>query len=221
MHLVFFDIDGTLISTGGAGGRSLRAAFSSLFEIEQPGDVPFSGRTDRGIANNLFRLHGIDDTHEQWTRLRDEYLRRLPEQLEACTGRVLPGVRQLVQALQDCDDVALGLLTGNVREGARIKLGHFGLFAPFDFGGFGDHHVARNDVAEEALQAGKGHVGEHDEVWVVGDTPLDVECARAIQAKSLAVATGIHDREELAGSDPHYLCDDLSDVDAVLGRLLS
>ena len=221
MHFVFFDIDGTLISTGGAGGRSLRAAFSSLFEIEEPRDVPFSGRTDRGIANNLFRLHGIEDTHVHWTRLRDEYLRRLPEQLEVCTGRVLPGVPQLVEALQARDDVALGLLTGNVREGARIKLGHYDLFEPFEFGGFGDHHVARNDVAEEALQAGKRHAGEHDAVWVIGDTPLDVECARAIRAKSLAVATGIHDREELAGSDPHYLCEDLSDVEDVLGRLLS
>src|SRR5207244_1852351 len=108
---------------------------------------------------------------------------RLPDSLNRHNGRVLPGIVALLQTLRSRQDAALGLLTGNVRAGARVKLGHYGLFEHFAFGGFGDLHFDRDDVAREALAETRTHVGAHvppERIWVIGDTPLDVRCARAI-----------------------------------------
>jgi phosphoglycolate phosphatase-like HAD superfamily hydrolase len=120
-------------------------------------------------------------------------------------------------------NVAVGLLTGNVRDGARTKLGHFGLYEHFQFGGFGDHHFDRDDVARDALAAVHACVGSHctaDRIWVIGDTPLDVRCARAIGARVAAVATGLHSCEQLAASEPDLLFDDLSDPTPLLRLIL-
>lgn len=222
MKTVFlFDIDGTLVNTGGAGGAALMQAFSSLFDVSQPGRVPFSGRTDRGIASDLFGLHDIDDSSENWQRLRDEYLRLLPLELPQRSGRVLDGVKELLAALADQADSAIGLLTGNVRDGARIKLSHFGIFDYFAFGGFGDVHPDRDSVAREALAATREHVNGESrvDVWVIGDTPLDISCARHIGARVLAVATGVHEKDELAAEQPDVLLDDLSDTARILKLL--
>ncbi len=161
MMVLLFDIDGTLIKTGGAGGAALMTAFSDLFDVADPREVPFSGRTDRGIARSLFRAHHIDDTDSNWHRLKDEYLRRLLVYLPQREGLVLPGISQLLGHLSERDDVALGLLTGNARDGARLKLEHFRLFHHFTFGGYGDHFVKRDDVARAALAASREHV-RHD-----------------------------------------------------------
>src|SRR5207302_7838486 len=129
-------------------------------------------------------------------------------------GRVLPGIADLLAHLRQRDQVAVGLLTGNVRAGAQVKLGHFGLFEHFSFGGFGDHHFDRDDVAREALAAVRAHVHPEvtpDRIWVIGDTPLDVRCARAIGANVLAVATGTHTLAELAAAAPDLVLKDLSD----------
>ena len=216
--ILLFDIDGTLIHTGGAGGSALRHAFQVQFGTE-PGDVPFSGRTDRGIGRSLFELHGIEDSTDNWQRLRDEYLRQLPRHLHRKTGRVLPGVRELLEWLRPRDDVWTGLLTGNLRGGADLKLDYYKLSDHFDFGGFGDHHCDRDDVARAALSAAHDAVLPDPAdlpIWVIGDTPLDVRCARAIGARVLAVTTGIHPAEELAVSEPDVLFDDLSQTDSVI-----
>src|SRR5205807_7195834 len=147
-------------------------------------------------------------------RILEAYLRHLPEHLGRATGRILPGIAELLRQLHRRDDVALGLLTGNIRAGARIKLGHFGLFDYFAFGGFGDHHLDRDDVAREALaevHARFNGTVTLDCIWVIGDTPPDVRCARAIGAKAVAVTTGWHPREELEASAPDLLVTDLSD----------
>src|SRR5205085_6726418 len=119
------------------------------------------------------------------------------------------------------EDVAVGLLTGNIRAGARVKLGHFGLFDYFALGGFGDHHFDRDDVAREAWdeihRRFNGRVAA-ERVWVIGDTPLDVRCARCIGAKAVAVATGWHSRDELAEHAPDLLLTDLSDPQPLLSR---
>src|SRR5262249_58386565 len=115
-----------------------------------------------------------------------------------------------------------GLLTGNWRRGACIKLDHFGLFHHFEFGGYGDHHLDRDDVAREAwaeVRARFPQLAGAERVWVIGDTPLDVQCARAIGARAVAVATGWHSGTELAACAPDLLLDDLSDAQAFLGRL--
>ena len=116
----------------------------------------------------------------------------------------------------------MGLLTGNVRACAQGKLGHYGLFEHFAFGGFGDHHFERDDVAREALGAVHTHLGTRvktDRIWVIGDTPLDVQCARAIGAKVVAVATGVHTVAQLSECKPELTLADLSDPGAFLNML--
>ena len=222
MLTLLFDIDGTLINTGGAGGRALIEAFREDFGIENPANVPFSGRTDRGIGANLFEQHGIEDLPENWQRLRDGYLARLPIHLPQRDGRVLDGVLRLLERLQSREAVAIGLLTGNLQDGARIKLSYFGLFEHFKFGGFGDEHRDRDGVAGAALVAARQHshaTFDPGRVWVIGDTPLDVRCARVIGAKVLAVATGLHPAKELADLKPDLLLENLSNTDLVLSNL--
>jgi phosphoglycolate phosphatase-like HAD superfamily hydrolase len=222
MHVLLFDIDGTLINTGGAGGAALRDAFRDAFGIPLLQDVPYSGRTDRAISRDMFVLHAVSDSDSNWARLQHEYLARLTDCLQRCCGRVLPGIAVLLDHLSRRDDMALGLLTGNLRDGARLKLEHYGLAHHFAFGGFGDDHFDRNQVAESALAAAVAHLdglGTPQNIWVIGDTPLDIRCARWINARSLAVATGSHRRDELAAHQPDELLDDLSDVERVLSLL--
>lgn len=219
MITILFDIDGTLINSGGAGAVALLQAFSEEFGIADPQPVPFSGRTDRGICLQLLRRHGLPANLENWHRLRHGYLTRLARELQNRQGFTLPGVQALLEHLEPRDDVAVGLLTGNVREGARLKLNHYGLFDYFPFGGFGDEHEDRDHVAGEAFKAARDHVGpafREDAVWVIGDTPLDVQCARAIQARVVAVATGLHPSHELAKTAPDHVVEDLSDTTTML-----
>src|SRR5215469_162437 len=223
MHICLFDIDGTLIASGGAGKAALEAALTEEFGITRIIDkLQLSGRTDRAIIRDLFRLHVIEDTPENHTRLRDAYLRHLPSHLHV--GRVLPGIAELLAHLTERDDVAIGLLTGNVRAGAKVKLGYFGLFDYFAFGGYGDHYLDRDDVAREALAEVRRELNgsvHPERIWVVGDTPLDIRCARAIGARAVAVATGWHRVEELAEHAPDLLLTDLSDAEPLLSRWIS
>lgn len=220
MRIVLFDIDGTLIHTGGAGGLALESALLEEFALgEIRGAVEYSGRTDRAISQDLLRLHELHEIETHWDRLRGAYLRRLPAALAARDGRVLPGVRELLDCLADRDDVAVGLLTGNLEQGARLKLGHYDLSHYFAFGGFGDWHTDRDEVAAEALEAAERFLGQAvaaDDVVVIGDTPLDVRCARSISARAVAVLTGWHAREDLVAAAPDHLLDDLSDTAALL-----
>lgn len=223
LHVCLFDIDGTLIHTRGAGLAALRGGLREAFAIEEPTDrVAVHGRTDRGITRDLFRFHGIDDLPEHWERFRAAYLRVLPASLAARAGTVLPGIAELLPLLAAREDVRLGLLTGNTRQGARIKLAHYRLDHYFDFGAFGDEHLERDDVAREALEATrtrlKGLV-DLSRVWVIGDTPTDVSCGRAIGARTLAVATGNHRADELLAAGPDRLVTDFSDPQRLLELL--
>lgn len=224
MRAILFDIDGTLIHTGGAGRDALHTALEVVFAVKDPYPVDLSGRTDRGIARELFAAHDIPPTEENWHKFREAYLAGLDVHLPAKAGRVLPGVRELIALLEARSHVALGLLTGNVREGARRKLAYYQLDRHFATGGFGDTHPHRDDVAREALAAMRTKIGAHlsgDEVWIIGDTPLDIRCARAIGARVLAVATGSHSAEELSAHAPDLVAADLSDTAALAERLLA
>jgi phosphoglycolate phosphatase-like HAD superfamily hydrolase len=220
MHVCFFDIDGTLISSGGAGKSALEAALAEEFGITGPIEkLPLGGRTDMAILGDLLRMYELAESAENGARLIDAYLRHLPRCLATGCGRVLPGIVELLAHLQGRDDVAVGLLTGNVRAGAQAKLRHFGLDEHFAFGGFGDCHHDRDDVAREALAEAHQHLNGAvvpERVWVIGDTPLDVRCARAIGARAVAVLTGWHTREELAETRPDLLLEDLSDPGPLL-----
>jgi phosphoglycolate phosphatase-like HAD superfamily hydrolase len=235
MHIVLFDIDGTLISSGGAGRAALLAGLDEEFGPRRlDGHLELRGRTDRAILHDLLRLAGLPDTPENIDRLRAAYLRQLPALMRAHAtevaadsryhARVLPGIAALLDGLTRRDEVCIGLLTGNMRDGARIKLGHFGLFDYFTFGGYGDVYHDRDDVARAALDDARRHLDrpiEPDRVWVIGDTPLDVRCARAIGSRVLAVVTGWHDRAELAACAPDLLLDDLSDASPLLSLVFA
>jgi phosphoglycolate phosphatase-like HAD superfamily hydrolase len=220
MNVFLFDIDGTLILSGGAGKAAFEAALAAEFGIrELAGSVPFSGRTDRAIAHDLLTLHGIEDTAANVQRLLTSYVGHLPACLARSAGKVLPGIACLLETLGARDNAVVGLLTGNIRAGARLKLGHFGLFDHFVLGGYGDRHLCRNDVAREALAEVHSHLNgsvRSEQIWVIGDTPLDIRCARAIGARVAAVATGWHTAKELAADQPDLLLADLSDPHPLL-----
>lgn len=217
MHVCLFDIDGTLIDTAGAGKCAMEGALREAFGITAPTHgIPYAGRTDRAIAEDLFRYHGLEVTPERWDYFRDIYLELLKTCLPEKSGIVLPGIRQLIEHLVTQSQIVVGLLTGNVRDGAYRKLSHFSLDHHFSFGGFGDHHTDRDDVARSALRE-VGDRTDHrfhpDRLWVIGDTPADVRCGRAIGARTIAVATGTHTLDQLRETAPDHALADLSDFE--------
>ena len=226
MHICFLDIDGTLVLTGGAGQTAFARTLAEDFGIaEIDRTVGFAGRSDRAIAMDLFRRHGVEPTPENWRRFCAGYLTRLEQALATHQGYVLPGVPQLLAALAARGDVALGLLTGNIREGARRKLGFYGLWEHFPFGGFGDEHVERCDIAAAALAAARLHLNgtsaapSAGQVLVVGDTPHDIDCGRSIGARCVAVPTGHTSAEALCAAEPDVLVETLEDLGPVLALL--
>ena len=220
MTIVLWDIDGTLIRSGGAGKVAMETALRSAFGLTEILDtVPYSGRTDVAIARDLLSVHDLPISEDNQILLRETYLRELPGALRSSAGEILPGISELLRQLHGRNDVLQGLLTGNIRRGARVKLGHFGLWDFFSPGGFGDLHTDRNAVAREALAAVESHLDrkpDPSQIWVIGDTPHDVTCGRAIGAKVLAVATGWHPVAELEACAPNATLADLGDTGRVL-----
>ncbi len=219
--VVLFDIDGTLVQTGRAGVRGLTQAFVELFGTHDALEgIPVAGRTDRAIVGEALRRVGQADDAATVTRVREAYCRRLPAALadpgSAPIG-VLPGVVSLLEALERREDVAVGLLTGNFAAGAALKLGHFRLWERFPFGAFGDDYVDRRALVPVARTeaAGRGHhTASPSQVVVIGDTPLDVDCAQAHGARSLAVATGLYDTDQLRASGADLTVSSLDEVTA-------
>ena len=226
MKAVLFDIDGTLILTGGAGQRAFAQTFATDFGVPNISrNVTFAGRSDRAIAHELMRVHDIEPSEVNWQRFRAGYLARLPGALRAGNGQVLPGVHALLDRLQHAP-VHVGLLTGNIREGAQSKLAHYDLWHRFAFGGFGDDCLDRNDIASLAIAAARGHVQSNgiaaihaETVVVIGDTENDIRCARAIGAIAVAVATGMTSADALAAERPDLLIGTLEETDALLKLL--
>lgn len=222
MRIILFDIDGTLLLTGRAGLHAIRATMLEQFGITDLHSVEVHGRTDRGIASELFAAHGLEDSDANWLAFRNRYVHHLAKELPQREGFVLPGVDSLLKELASHERVHLGLLTGNVEEGARLKLEQYQLDHFFPFGGFGDRHAERNDVAAQAKQNAVNHCGPVDspnQVWVIGDTPNDIRCARSIGARVVAVATGGSTQDELDRHAPDISAETLEIPDLV-ARLL-
>lgn len=222
MNVFLFDIDGTLIDAGGAGQAAMEASLAAEFGANRVvSGISTAGRTDRAIAMDLFQFHGIDVNDDHWSRYLNSYFRLLPNALQTRPGIVLPGVSALLTQLQGQHDVKLGLLTGNFARGAQLKLAHYGLDHHFPFGGFGDNHLDRDDVARDALQQLQSrHTGVHpDRIWVIGDTPSDIRCGRAIGAKVVAVATGMFPASELRPHQPDILLNDLTEAHSWLHKV--
>lgn len=219
-----FDIDGTLLNAGGAGQDAMEQALLDVFSVTGPyADIPAAGRTDKAITTDLFSHHAIEVDEQNWSLFLNSYIGHLPRSLAAREGVVLPGVVELLDELSRRDDVVLGLLTGNLEVGANLKLKHYGIDHHFRFGGYGDVHFDRDDVARLAHTAATQYLQNPvhpDRLWVIGDTPADVKCGRAIGARVIAVTTGIHSRDELAPFQPDYLFENLADVEQVLTALI-
>jgi phosphoglycolate phosphatase len=221
-NVLLFDIDGTLIDAGGAGQAAMESALAEQFGAKGPvTGIPTAGRTDRAIAVDLFRFHNVEMTDDGWTRYVSSYFRLLPHSLKNRAGSVLPGVPQLLERLRQRKDVLLGLLTGNFAQGAQLKLSHYGLDHHFRIGGFGDEHLDRDDVARAAYRAVQSEIPsiEPHRVWVIGDTPSDIRCGRAIGARVLAVGTGMYSANDLQPHRPDLLLNDLSQPDSWLQTL--
>jgi phosphoglycolate phosphatase-like HAD superfamily hydrolase len=221
--LLLFDIDGTLLTSGGAGERALRLALRERFGRDDSlADIEIAGRTDSGIARRIFEKHGIEPTPENTGKFLDGYVQHLKIELHLSKGRLLPGIIALLDALKKRPHLALALLTGNLERGAEIKLTHYRVWDYFEFGAYADDHHDRNELGKFAkARALKKHGVEFspENIFVIGDTPHDIDCGRAIGAKTVAIATGNFNREQLAAHQPDYLFDDLADTEKVIARL--
>ena len=227
-RLVLFDIDGTLLLSDGAGRRAMEGALSHVFGSSGDAGYHYDGKTDRQIVRELMRRDGLDDT-EIDARLDDvvtHYLTRL--RTELATGakgvRSLPGVAELLDALEARRDVVLGLLTGNVVEGAQAKLRAAGIefdrFRVYAFGSDHEHRPRLPEIAQRRAREALGVDLRGHAIVVIGDTPADIDCARSVGARTIAVATGRYTVEELAEHEPSAVFEDLTDTAAVVAAIL-
>jgi len=221
-RILLFDVDGTLIRSGGAGARALERAVAAAFDLGSvTARFSFAGGTDPAIFRRLLADCGIEPTAEALARTFDVYPDILREEIERATGyRVNPGMQDALDALAALPpgSLAVGLGTGNVEPGARIKLARADLNRHFPFGGFGSDAEDRAALLGVGAARGAARLGRplaECDVLVVGDTPLDVSAAHAIGARCLAVATGGGTREALGSAGADYLFDTLADPGAL------
>jgi len=219
VRLVLFDVDGTLVHTGRAGSRAFGKTIASEFKVSESVErVRFGGRTDISLARELFGLNGIPATPENFRRFFESYAFWLDHLCANTNGEICPGVSEFIRDLRALPNPPrLGLLTGNIRLGAEIKLRRYGLWEHFETGGFADDSEDRNHIAAAALERGRRVLGGNllgGEILVVGDTPHDIRCGKHIGAKVLAVATGGAKLEELQQHKPDWAVEDLTRASA-------
>ena len=204
MTILFWDIDGTLLTTGKAGVPAWEAAVRETTGREfQLSSIRVPGLTDYQIAMRAFELLGVPTTGDLLTRMVARYEEMLPSTLPLKQGRVLPQVREVLESLRNRADVRSYLLTGNTRGGARAKLTHYDLIQYFPDGAFAEDQGSRSSIAARALElARRGGPVSADRVFVIGDTPYDIEGAGAIDARTIVVATGGYTVEELSAHHP-------------------
>jgi phosphoglycolate phosphatase len=224
-NVILFDIDGTLVLTGGAGQRAMARAFEEVFSVPDAfHNIEMPGRTDSWILSDALAVHGVRRVEADLTRFREAYLEHLRSEIQSPGPRkgVMPGVRALLQVLVGRDDVYLALLTGNYQDAARLKLDYFDLWRYFPCGAFGDDAPDRNGLLPKAIATIRSCGGPEvlpSQVVVVGDTPLDVACAAASGARCLAVATGGYDADALRAAGADIVMEDLGDTRQVLRAL--
>lgn len=231
IKLVLFDIDGTLVLTGGAGARAMTHAFAHVFghqigtgAASELAGVPMAGRTDTWIVGEMSRILGVACDADSMQRFHDVYVAQLAREIILPGPRkgVLPGVNGVLDALAQRADTHVALLTGNFAAGARLKLEYFDLWRRFPCGAFAEDAPDRNALFARALdrvEACGGPALNASEVVVVGDTPLDVDVALAAGARSVGVATGSYSLDVLRDSGADAVLEDLGDLTASLGAL--
>jgi phosphoglycolate phosphatase len=225
--LILFDIDGTLLLSGRAGLRAMTRAFQQTFGITDAfAGESFGGRTDSYLVSKALIQAGLPDSEDNHHRFRDTYLPLLAEEIQQ-PGQghkgLMPGARELLEALEEHDHLHLALLTGNYREAAEIKLQHFEIWDFFEWGAFSDDHSDRNELVPIAKSRAETYdipPEALERVMVIGDTPHDIECARVAGAKAIAVATGGYSMEQLKDAGADEVLPDLSNTERVLSLLI-
>jgi phosphoglycolate phosphatase len=228
LRLVLFDIDGTLMSAGRAAARAFHRALIEVYGTAGPIEGhSFAGKTDPQIALELLTSAGLDRgrVERELPALWAAYLRDLPTELEQASVEVHPGVPPLLDRLGSRSaDLALGLLTGNLEEGARLKLDAAGIgFGRFALGAYGSDHAERAmlpAVAVERAERRFGHRFAGKRIVIIGDTPHDIACGAELGVRTIAVATGSYSEAELAACGPDHLFPSLADADAVWSAIL-
>jgi len=226
MRLVLFDIDGTLLQDGKSARIAFARALHETYQTTGPIEsFRFCGMTDPECVTEIMRLAGIEDSviHQRREECLRRYVENLTTEVTLHNDAVLfPGVRELLEKLHTMDTVLVGLLTGNVMRGAELKLRRWDLEPYFRFGAFGDDHENRAVLARIALEKARevsGRAFQGADTTIIGDTPKDIACARAIGARAVAVATGSVSRDTLLHSEPDALLDSLEDHEAAFRAL--
>jgi phosphoglycolate phosphatase len=219
IRLVLFDIDGTLVHTGHAGTQAFAKTFANEFDLHHGTEkIKFAGRTDVSLVREFFKIHALPETPEHFAQFFGRYVFWLDHILAHSNGNVCPGVREFIRDLLMLPNPpVLGLLTGNIKLGAELKLRRYDLWEFFHFGAFADDHEDRNHIAVAALERGRRVLGKNlhaEEIVVVGDTPFDIRCGKFIGAKVLAVATGGATLDELKKCQPDWAVKDLTQISA-------
>jgi len=219
---LLFDIDGTLINTGGAGLKAMKAAVAQVLERKDLLDgYSFAGKTDAQIMKDMGRAAGLNkNISGLCAALREHYLDQLKRNLENSDNfKIYPGARQLLEHYHNQADFELALLTGNFETGAELKLGHAGLWKYFKWGAFGNISEDRIHLAEHALEtiAQKEKTLAPENIFVIGDTTNDIRCGKAIGAVTVAFSAGFEPEEKLRAGDPDYLVSDFSRMYDIFG----
>ena len=217
--LLLWDLDETLVTTAGAGERSIvRSARKHWSVAVDLSLIPYAGCTDRRIGHLIRKHFGIAEDESTLRAYLDDFVNFVSEALPDSRARILPGISEVVEAAHTSPNHQQGLLTGNLRAAAEAKLAPFGLWDYFSFGAFADDAIERLDLGPVALARASACYGvtfAREEVTVIGDTPHDVACARAIGARSLAVASGRFTPEQLAECEPTCLVRSLQEPAAL------
>jgi phosphoglycolate phosphatase-like HAD superfamily hydrolase len=221
VKLFLFDIDGTLVNTGGAGRKALDLAFREVFAVVDAfSGIRMSGKTDVQIIREGLALHKISSGNGVVPRMVESYLRNLRREIDNPDRYLYPGIKEALDILRSMDSVALGLITGNMEEGARVKLEPFGLNPYFPTGAFGSDSEDRNLLLPVARRRFEEHTGRqvsgYEDCVVIGDTPRDVESAKPYGARSVGVATGTYSREELTEAGADLVLTDMGSLQAFM-----
>ncbi|MBX9928052.1 MAG: haloacid dehalogenase-like hydrolase [Gemmatimonadaceae bacterium] len=229
MKIVLFDIDGTLLRSGGAGRRAMEVALEEAFGTRGASGYRYDGKTDRQIVREAMRMEGIDDARIEagMEGVFARYLERLADEVQRpdTDAGVLPGIPALLDAVEAREDCVLALLTGNIVEGAHVKLRAAGIDPDrFVLGAFGTDHEERPGLPPIVQARAAAHLGRPvpgESLVIIGDTPADIHCGRGVGARAIAVATGSYSVDELASHAPAAVFLDLADTAAVVAAIAS